>query len=1022
MYARNFIFTLVCLSLYGTVFGQFKQITFRPSPPLVKEQIKLKLPFGHNESHQEQAEAAYNRPLTPLALKSFHNGLRAGLMRSNGKPAYIEGRLRNTATRNESDASRALEYLTEAAPILGINDPEAQFSVARTEQDDLGMTHIRMYQHYQNITVYGSEIILHGDKDGIHFLNGHYEKLTYQGSTTPALQTADILNKVFEDLGPAPVYQRSIREVGTMAPVTKLIIYPLENSQILAYHITAYKNIIERWEYIVDATSGHVVRKFQSICKFHNHQHGQACSSTSQDPEILDGKATANAIDLFNVSRLINTYQVGNKFYLIDGSRDIFSSSPADLPNDPKGVIWTIDAFNTSPATNNFNYDHVTSTNNIWSSKTAVSSHYNGGKAFEYFRNVHNRKSINGTGGNIISLINVADEDGSSLGNAFWNGQAMFYGNGDNAFQPLARGLDVAGHEMAHGVIQSTANLEYQDESGALNESFADIFGAMIDREDWKIGEDVVKTNAFPSGALRNMEDPHNGAATNDFSRGWQPRHYNERYTGSEDNGGVHINSGIPNFAFFKTATAIGKDKAEKIFYRALANYLTKSSRFVDCRVAAIKAAGDLFGTSEVNAVKKAFDEVGILGDQAGDYENDAPVNPGQEFLLTTGADNNGLFIHNENGVQLAQITFKEILSKPSITDDGSIIVYIGGDQKLYYAEIDWDAGSFKADQLLDASPVWRAVAISKDGNRLAGLFQEKINEIFVFDFPTQTERVFELYNPTFTQGISTGDVNYADAMEFDLSGEYLMYDAENELKSNTAGTIQYWDIGFLNVWDKQNDEFAEGDIDKLFTSLPEGVSVGNPTFAKNSPYIIAFDYLDDQDNLYLLAANIETGKVSEVFQNNTLSYPSYGIKDNKISFDNDGSTAKNIALAPVTASKIDPAANPFLIVLNKRWPVWFSNGTRVLSDVTSLTKTSASYRLRQNPADDYLEVICTENAGKIKLAKIADVTGRFVRTFEHNAPVNHAGYHIQDLAPGIYFLHLADGESGATLKFVKGH
>ena len=82
---------------------------------------------------------------------------------------------------------------------------------------------------------------------------------------------------------------------------------------------------------------------------------------------------------------------------------------------------------------------------------------------------------------------------------------------------------------MTHGVIQSTANLEYQGESGALNESFADVFGTMIDRDDWKIGEDVVKTSFFPSGALRDLENPHNGAPTNNFDKGWQPRHYNER-------------------------------------------------------------------------------------------------------------------------------------------------------------------------------------------------------------------------------------------------------------------------------------------------------------------------------------------------------------------------------------------------------------------------------------------------------------------------------------------------------------
>lgn len=86
----------------------------------------------------------------------------------------------------------------------------------------------------------------------------------------------------------------------------------------------------------------------------------------------------------------------------------------------------------------------------------------------------------------------------------------------------------------------------------------------MIDRDDWKIGEDVVKTSAFPSGALRSMEDPHNGASTNDFNSGWQPRHFDERYKGNEDNGGVHINSGIPNFAFLSLQQQLEKTKLKK--------------------------------------------------------------------------------------------------------------------------------------------------------------------------------------------------------------------------------------------------------------------------------------------------------------------------------------------------------------------------------------------------------------------------------------------------------------------------
>ena len=106
----------------------------------------------------------------------------------------------------------------------------------------------------------------------------------------------------------------------------------------------------------------------------------------------------------------------------------------------------------------------------------------------------------------MLSLINVSDPDnGQPLDNAFWNGKAMFYGNGNVSFKPLAGGLDVAGHEMTHGVIENTANLEYKGESGAINESLADIFGSMIDPDDWTIGEDVAKLATYPSGALRSL-------------------------------------------------------------------------------------------------------------------------------------------------------------------------------------------------------------------------------------------------------------------------------------------------------------------------------------------------------------------------------------------------------------------------------------------------------------------------------------------------------------------------------------
>jgi len=1017
-----FVFLLsVC-----SVQAQFKKLTFDPNVKINTGEKNIQLVKPQSNTQPKIHNSIEYASMDLSAVAALKSGLTPGILNENMVPAYIEGSLKSSGKKGRSAENLAFEYLENAAPLMKIKDPSNEFTLISVQDDELGMTHVKFQQQVKGLPVYGAYIMIHGQNQNFDFLNGSYFSTIDLDKTTPSFDIQMSKSIVRNELGVKPEYSDNIKSLfENYIDESKLVVYPYENSFYLAYHVSSYKNIVERWEYFIDANTGKVINKYQSICKFHNHTSVKGEKCNQAEIEIVDGKATANSLDLFNVSRLINTYQVGNKFYMIDGSRDIFSSTPSNLPDDPEGVIWTIDAFNTSPQKNNFNYGHVTSSNNIWNNKTAVSSHYNGGKAFEYFRNSHNRKSINGSGGNIISLINVADEDGGSMGNAFWNGQAMFYGNGDNAFQPLAKGLDVAGHEMTHGVVESTANLEYQGESGALNESFADIFGAMIDRDDWKIGEDVVKTSAFPSGALRSLEDPHNGASTNDFDSGWQPRHFDERYKGNEDNGGVHINSGIPNFAFFKFATSVGKDKAEKVFYRALSNYLTKSSKFVDCRIAVIKAATDLYGTTEVNAAKKAFDEVGILGEQGGNYETDLDANPGQEFVLTTNSSNTGLFIYDTNGNNLGTISGTGVLSKPSISDDGREIVFVGKDDKIHYIFIDWTKTPITPqEQIIGSSPIWRNAIISKDGLKIAALTKEEINEIEVFYFggSATTQNVFELYNPTYTQGVTTGYVNYADAMEFDVTGEYIMYDAENEINSTQDGSITYWDVSFIKVWNNASNTFSLGKVEKLFSSLPPDVSIGNPSFSKNSPYIIALDYIDENEDVSILGANVETGEVKLIFENNTLGYPNYSSKDNKIVFDNEGSTVYNIGIVNLKPNKIEANGDPVLFTGSKRWATWFSNGSRVLSDVEDDLTKNESLHVLSNPMNDVLQF--TYNGHDLNEAdiKITDVTGKVVLyKMKFNLKYNQVNeINISNLLSGIYYLSLGNEKDNKTFKFIK--
>jgi len=654
----KFIITCLfsCLIWSSTLYAQYQKPqapakATNPSP--AKKEVQLQRPASVNpQSLRSTGEPLqiekFSKTINLSHQQGFQSDLKIVKDRKTGLPISISGqakKLKETAWASPEAASFA--YLKELKSVLQIKEPEAEFSLRKKQMDQGGNHHLRMQQEYQGIPVFASEVIVHLKGGQVDFFNGRYFPSPDLATTIPTISSEAAIE----------VVKTNVQEESTLKVLTatdlhfvpegqqfksKLVIYHLDgqaDAEHLAWQITAFPNITDRWEYFVDALDGKVLHKIKNSCKL-MHDHQATCGHSSEtapfaSPELkltptrdlsdnpmkqetedfkLLGKETATATDLLGQSRTINVYSVGSTYYMIDAARNMHTANSAaqsSFPDDPKSVIVTLNASNTSPQNNNFTYDHVVSGNNQWNDRTSVSAHYNGGVAYDYFESIHSRNSINGTGGNIISIINVADQNGQDMDNAFWNGAAMFYGNGKQAFNaPLAKALDVAGHEMSHGVIQATANLTYQNQEGALNESFADIFGAMMDRNDWQIGEEVANGSIFPSGTMRDMQNPNNGGNSNDFY--WQPDHMDDFVnlpnTQSGDFGGVHINSGIPNHAYYLFATAIGKDKAERVFYKALDDYLVASSQFVDLRIGVLKAAGDLYGQSEIDAAASAFD------------------------------------------------------------------------------------------------------------------------------------------------------------------------------------------------------------------------------------------------------------------------------------------------------------------------------------------------------------------------------------------------------------------------------
>jgi Zn-dependent metalloprotease len=243
------------------------------------------------------------------------------------------------------------------------------------------------------------------------------------------------------------------------------------------------------------------------------------------------------------------------------------------------------------------------------------------GATYDFYLDVFHRNSLDDRGMSLISSVHLL----RNLNNAFWNGEQMVYGDGDGRqFIRFTKSLDVVGHELSHGVVTHTCNLAYHGESGALNEHFADAFGVMVKQwkkkqtaaqADWLIGAGIMG----PATKAKSLRTFKAGKAYEDdpvLGTDPQPKHLKDRYKGPADDGGVHINSGIPNHAFYLTAMKIGGRswlRAGRIWYRTLLS-LTANSGFKDMVQATEAAAMAEFGrgSAELKAVKAAWKEVGF--------------------------------------------------------------------------------------------------------------------------------------------------------------------------------------------------------------------------------------------------------------------------------------------------------------------------------------------------------------------------------------------------------------------------
>lgn len=453
--------------------------------------------------------------------------------------------------------------------------------VIKTEKDKLGFTHFRYQQFYKNVKVLYGEFLVHQQSDG--FVASANGRLIHglQMNNTPALAENSALTNALQFMN-AKKYlwqnsemERELKrqeknEQATYYPKGELVYAPdnwnatfVGSDYRLAWHFKIYTDdlAVTAKSVFVDALTGKVIRSIDIAMN---------CSSGT-------GTSAFNGTVSFK-TQLSGSYR----------SHDDCQSTDIYVYNcnggGPSATFYT-DADNSWTLT---------------SQQSAVQAQYGANRTYDYYLNEHSRTSWDNAAGDLIAYNNAhAGEN-----NACWGctgNQAIFYAGNTSAATDDWNTDDIMGHEFTHGVTQASAGLDYQDESGALNESYSDIFGEMV--ESWSEGNCDFLVGA-DRGAIRSFSNP-NAFGDPDTYKGtnW--------YTGSADHGGVHTNSGVQNHWFYLlsnggsgtndkgvaySVTGIGRFKARDIAYRALTVYETSSSQYIDARAATILAAFDLYG------------------------------------------------------------------------------------------------------------------------------------------------------------------------------------------------------------------------------------------------------------------------------------------------------------------------------------------------------------------------------------------------------------------------------------------
>jgi Zn-dependent metalloprotease len=489
-------------------------------------------------------------------------------------PYFVTGRIPATSFSSSTDPARqGADFWRSYGALFGVADAATELVLRRQTTDAYGVTHVRYDQRYRGLQVFGRQLLLHLRDGEVIAANGHFAN-GVELATAPAVSAT---GAAFTATGGI-----SARGGRSLAGTPTLLVHVngLDRAR-LAWRVTVSSSEpLGVWRVFVDAQTGDVLQAYNDLHTAKN----RITHTNGNDPDC-------------------NTQ--GTPLCTLPGT----SVRGEDDPPVADAIV--------------------------------EDTHVNTGRVYDYYSSTFGRDSYDETGHVLRSTVHF----GAGYDNAFWCGDAcvpsfgsaqggqMVYGDGSwngatGLFSPLGQDLDVVAHELTHAVTEAESGLEYVGQSGALNESYSDVFAAMIDNDggEWLIGEKSW-TPGTPGDALRNMADP---AAEG------QPADMTDYVNTWYDNAGVHTNSGIPNHAAYLAATdpgyGIGRSNLQRIYYAAMP-CLSSGADFLENLQCLVVAAGTVFpgDDSKARAIRFSQAAVGIAA-------RPAVVSPNGGETLAAGA------------------------------------------------------------------------------------------------------------------------------------------------------------------------------------------------------------------------------------------------------------------------------------------------------------------------------------------------------------------------------------------------